>query len=86
MPDEANQQRHHRGVVSKLHVPNPEPVHSPAIHDNIITSLKFDHTEPHVVIVNQDEKMSRLIAKNKLHLHQAFDTPFVHPDMQQYIG
>eukprot|EP00957_Ditylum_brightwellii_P060678 4606764-Ditylum_brightwellii.AAC.1 len=30
--------------------------------------------------------MSRLIAWNKLHLHQAFDTPFAQPEMEEYIG
>eukprot|EP00957_Ditylum_brightwellii_P204170 15337993-Ditylum_brightwellii.AAC.1 len=35
---------------------------------------------------DQDEVMSTLIARNKLHLHQAFDTPFAMKEMQNYIG
>eukprot|EP00957_Ditylum_brightwellii_P144556 11011468-Ditylum_brightwellii.AAC.1 len=30
--------------------------------------------------------MSKLIQRNKLHLHQAFDTPFALSTMQEYIG
>eukprot|EP00957_Ditylum_brightwellii_P189229 14403521-Ditylum_brightwellii.AAC.1 len=30
--------------------------------------------------------MSTLIRRNTLHLHQAFDTPFATPAMQEYIG
>eukprot|EP00957_Ditylum_brightwellii_P028909 2184079-Ditylum_brightwellii.AAC.1 len=34
---------------------------------------------------DQDEVMSSLIARNKLHLHQVFDAPFATKVIQNYI-
>eukprot|EP00957_Ditylum_brightwellii_P063170 4795211-Ditylum_brightwellii.AAC.1 len=64
------------GVVSKIHVLNPALISSPAVYDSVIHSLAFEKTETH----------TRLVSRNKLHLHQGFDTPFVQEDMLRYVG
>eukprot|EP00957_Ditylum_brightwellii_P065037 4933454-Ditylum_brightwellii.AAC.1 len=73
-------------VVSKLHVPNPVLLKSPAMYDSVISSLNFLHTKLYVSIEDQDKMMAKLIDYNKLHLQQAFDTPFARPEIQNYIG
>eukprot|EP00957_Ditylum_brightwellii_P191485 14578418-Ditylum_brightwellii.AAC.1 len=62
------------GAVNTLLVPNPVALSSPAIYDNAVDSLKFQHTKPFIELNDQDEIMSALVKRNKLHLHQAFDT------------
>eukprot|EP00957_Ditylum_brightwellii_P132087 10070839-Ditylum_brightwellii.AAC.1 len=56
------------------------------MYDEALATLDFVHEQPFTIIDNQDEFVSTLIKCNKLHLHQAFDTPFAQHDMQQYIG
>eukprot|EP00957_Ditylum_brightwellii_P057683 4373783-Ditylum_brightwellii.AAC.1 len=56
------------------------------MHGEVLGSLKFQHVEPYTFMDNQDEVISTLIAWNKLHLHQAFDTPFATKEMQNYIA
>eukprot|EP00957_Ditylum_brightwellii_P114905 8762873-Ditylum_brightwellii.AAC.1 len=52
----------------------------------MVSHLKFEHTTPYISLDDQDKIMSRLIARNKLHLHQAFDTPFAQLEIHEYIG
>eukprot|EP00957_Ditylum_brightwellii_P184443 14048483-Ditylum_brightwellii.AAC.1 len=73
-------------VVSKIHVLNPTSILSPAVYNSVIHSLAFEKLETYTVLDDQDMVMSRLVARNKLHLHQAFDTPFAQEDMLRYIG
>eukprot|EP00957_Ditylum_brightwellii_P006083 460479-Ditylum_brightwellii.AAC.1 len=74
------------GVVSEIHVLNPTLILSLAVYDSVIHSLEFEQTDTYTVLDDQDAVMSRLIARNKLYLHQAFDTPFAQEDMLQYVG
>eukprot|EP00957_Ditylum_brightwellii_P080042 6087273-Ditylum_brightwellii.AAC.1 len=69
------------GVVSEVHIPNPRPIPCPAIYDTVINYLAFDHNEPYKVLDDQDEVMSTLIKRNRLHFYQCFDTPFARPDI-----
>eukprot|EP00957_Ditylum_brightwellii_P092097 7012599-Ditylum_brightwellii.AAC.1 len=73
-------------VVNKLLIPNPETLSSSAIYPEVLHLLNFEHAIPYVTLDNQDEVMSKLIQRNKLHLHQAFNTPFAMSTMQEYIG
>eukprot|EP00957_Ditylum_brightwellii_P130411 9948538-Ditylum_brightwellii.AAC.1 len=36
--------------------------------------------------MDEDEVSARLLLRNKLHLHQAWDTPFAHSPLKDYIG
>eukprot|EP00957_Ditylum_brightwellii_P132781 10124936-Ditylum_brightwellii.AAC.2 len=74
------------GVVNHLLVPNKDVLTSPAMYDKVITSLDFKHAQPYNILDDQDEVIFTLVKRNKLHLHQVFDTPFVRPDMQDCIG
>eukprot|EP00957_Ditylum_brightwellii_P050682 3842367-Ditylum_brightwellii.AAC.1 len=74
------------GVVDKLLVPNPEILSSSAIYSDVLATLDFVHAQPYITLDDQDEVMLTLIQRNKLHLHQAFDTPFAKTEMQEYIG
>eukprot|EP00957_Ditylum_brightwellii_P133682 10192337-Ditylum_brightwellii.AAC.1 len=74
------------GVVSELIVPNPEALSSPAMYDEVLDTLQFQHAQPFKVLDDQDEVMSTLVRWNKLHLHQASDTPFAKKELEDYIG
>eukprot|EP00957_Ditylum_brightwellii_P086259 6564228-Ditylum_brightwellii.AAC.1 len=74
------------GVVKELLDPNPESLSSPTMYCKVLNYLDFKHATLYVALDDQDEIMSRLIARNKLHLHQAFDTPFAQLEIQNYIG
>eukprot|EP00957_Ditylum_brightwellii_P195942 14929498-Ditylum_brightwellii.AAC.1 len=39
-----------------------------------------------VPIEDNNEVMSRLLRRNQLHLHQAWDTPFANDPLKEYIG
>eukprot|EP00957_Ditylum_brightwellii_P189136 14396765-Ditylum_brightwellii.AAC.1 len=56
------------------------------MYSEVITTLEFERAVPYLTLDDQDEVMSTLIKRNKLHLHQAFDTPFAKKEMQDYIG
>eukprot|EP00957_Ditylum_brightwellii_P153213 11661213-Ditylum_brightwellii.AAC.1 len=73
-------------VVKELLVPNSDALSCPATYDEVLESLQFKHAQPLAVLDDQDEVMSALVRRNKLHLHQAYDTPFAQKDMQDYIG
>eukprot|EP00957_Ditylum_brightwellii_P173026 13173155-Ditylum_brightwellii.AAC.1 len=73
-------------VVNELLVPNPEIISSSAICLDVLGTLDFTHAQPYLTLDDQDEIISTLIRRNKLHLHQAFDTPFAITEMQEYIG
>eukprot|EP00957_Ditylum_brightwellii_P142885 10887455-Ditylum_brightwellii.AAC.1 len=45
------------GGVSEVHIPNPEPISSPAIYDTVINYLAFEHGEPYKGLDDQDEVM-----------------------------
>eukprot|EP00957_Ditylum_brightwellii_P179333 13661725-Ditylum_brightwellii.AAC.1 len=60
------------GVVSKLVVPNPEALTSPAMYNEVLD--------------DQDEVMSVWVQQNKLHLRQEFDTPFTKKELKDYVG
>eukprot|EP00957_Ditylum_brightwellii_P022060 1664097-Ditylum_brightwellii.AAC.1 len=75
-----------RGVVNKVLVPNPEQLLSPAVYLEVLATLDFGQTHPYITLDDQGKVMSTLIRRNKLHLHQAFGTPFATPAMQEYIG
>eukprot|EP00957_Ditylum_brightwellii_P053866 4080807-Ditylum_brightwellii.AAC.1 len=47
--------------------------------------MEFEKTETYQTMDDQDKIMSTLIKRNKLHLHQAFDTPFARKELQYYI-
>eukprot|EP00957_Ditylum_brightwellii_P205899 15345912-Ditylum_brightwellii.AAC.1 len=74
------------GVVKELIVPNPEMITTPAMYQEVIVTMVFEHAEPFLIMDDQDNMMLTLIKRNKLHLHQAFDTPFAKKEMQDYIG
>eukprot|EP00957_Ditylum_brightwellii_P086899 6613733-Ditylum_brightwellii.AAC.1 len=74
------------GVVNELLIPNPEILSSSAIYPEVLHLLNLEHTILYVTLDDQDKVMSKLIQRNKLHLHQAFDTPFALSTMQEYIG
>eukprot|EP00957_Ditylum_brightwellii_P065722 4985332-Ditylum_brightwellii.AAC.1 len=71
--------------VSEIHVLNPTLILSPAVYDSVIHSLAFEKSETYILLDDKDTVMSWLIARNKLHLHQAFDTPFAQEDMLRYV-
>eukprot|EP00957_Ditylum_brightwellii_P119984 9156799-Ditylum_brightwellii.AAC.1 len=48
--------------------------------------LNFEQTETYWTMDDQDEIMLTLIKRNKLHLNQAFNTPFARKELQDYIG
>eukprot|EP00957_Ditylum_brightwellii_P005797 441966-Ditylum_brightwellii.AAC.1 len=73
-------------VISELQVPNPETLTSLAMYDEVFDTPQFQHARPFKVLDDQDKVMSTLIRRNKLHLHQAFDTPFAKKEMQNNIG
>eukprot|EP00957_Ditylum_brightwellii_P099504 7579556-Ditylum_brightwellii.AAC.1 len=73
------------GVVNELLIPNPEKLSTPVMYPDVINCLDFEHATPFLVMDDQDEIMSTLIKRNKLHLHQSFDTPFATQTMQEYI-
>eukprot|EP00957_Ditylum_brightwellii_P100496 7660666-Ditylum_brightwellii.AAC.1 len=57
---------------------------SPALYDDVRSSLQF---APGWVPIEDDDKvMSRLLLCNKLHLHQALDSPFAHGPLKEYIS
>eukprot|EP00957_Ditylum_brightwellii_P118355 9026530-Ditylum_brightwellii.AAC.1 len=39
-----------------------------------------------VPIEDNDDVMARLLRRNLLHLHQAWDTPFANGPLKEYIG
>eukprot|EP00957_Ditylum_brightwellii_P131729 10046672-Ditylum_brightwellii.AAC.1 len=57
---------------------------NPAMYDETAKSLKFEHSWTE--IDNPDEIMEKLLSRNKLHLHQAYETPFVSGPLKEYIG
>eukprot|EP00957_Ditylum_brightwellii_P007566 572574-Ditylum_brightwellii.AAC.1 len=71
------------GVVGELFAPNPVTLTSPALYEEVIASLGYVHAQPYCIIDNQDKIMPTLMKCNKLHLYQAFDTPFARPDIQE---
>eukprot|EP00957_Ditylum_brightwellii_P187170 14255245-Ditylum_brightwellii.AAC.1 len=74
------------GMFRHILIPNPESIKSPALYNEVIKSLKYSQMEPYTVLEDQDEAMQTLIKRDKLHLHQAFDTTFPTEVMQNYIG
>eukprot|EP00957_Ditylum_brightwellii_P003984 303595-Ditylum_brightwellii.AAC.1 len=58
------------GVVSTIRVPVPLSHGEAAYHE----------------IDNPDKVMSRLLLCNKLHLNQAYDTPFANGPLHDYVG
>eukprot|EP00957_Ditylum_brightwellii_P022790 1718633-Ditylum_brightwellii.AAC.1 len=48
-------------VVSELIVPNPEALSSPAMYDEVLDTLHFQHAQPFKVLDDQDEVMSALV-------------------------
>eukprot|EP00957_Ditylum_brightwellii_P057000 4319649-Ditylum_brightwellii.AAC.1 len=73
-------------MVNELLVPNPVSLQSPAIYLEALQMLEFEQTETYKTMGDQDKIMLTLIKRNKLHLHQAFDTPFARKELQDYIG
>eukprot|EP00957_Ditylum_brightwellii_P075106 5707069-Ditylum_brightwellii.AAC.1 len=61
-------------------------VTSPAMYPEVITTMAFENAKPYLIMDDQDNVMLTLIKRSKLHLHQAFDTPFKKKEMQKYIG
>eukprot|EP00957_Ditylum_brightwellii_P137710 10498414-Ditylum_brightwellii.AAC.1 len=51
-----------------------------------MTGGVFQYAQPFKVLDDQNEVMSVLAQWNKLHLHQAFDTPFAKKKLKDYIG
>eukprot|EP00957_Ditylum_brightwellii_P127881 9752237-Ditylum_brightwellii.AAC.1 len=70
------------GVVNELLIPNQERLSPPAVYPEVLTTLNFGHAHPYITLDDQDKVMSTLIRRNKLHLHQTFDTSFATPAMQ----
>jgi hypothetical protein len=54
------------------------------MYDEVLHQLKFTSTWKE--IDETDKIMEKLIERNKLHLHQAFDTPFARGPLRDYIG
>eukprot|EP00957_Ditylum_brightwellii_P027988 2114456-Ditylum_brightwellii.AAC.1 len=44
------------GVVREILVFNPIPLKSPALYDQVIANLDFEHAEPYTVLDDQDEE------------------------------
>eukprot|EP00957_Ditylum_brightwellii_P084065 6391160-Ditylum_brightwellii.AAC.1 len=59
------------GTVS--HIKEPITIESPSIYPETLFTLGFksEYTE----VYDNDEVMSKLLMRNKLHLNQAWDTP-----------
>eukprot|EP00957_Ditylum_brightwellii_P022825 1721899-Ditylum_brightwellii.AAC.1 len=74
------------GTASELLVPNPEALSSSAMYNEVLESLQFQHAQPFKVLNDQDKVMLALVRRNKLHLHQSFDTPVAKQDLRDYIG
>eukprot|EP00957_Ditylum_brightwellii_P012686 959276-Ditylum_brightwellii.AAC.1 len=71
------------GSVSTIKVPMPITP-NPAMYDETAKSLKFEHLWKE--IDNLDEIMEKLLSRKKLHLHQAYETPFASGPLKEYIS
>eukprot|EP00957_Ditylum_brightwellii_P105360 8032174-Ditylum_brightwellii.AAC.1 len=70
------------GAISYIKVPAlPE---NSAMYWSVLEMLKFPHAWN--IIDDDDKFMSRLLLCNKLHLHQAWDTPCTRGPIKDYIG
>eukprot|EP00957_Ditylum_brightwellii_P072709 5526364-Ditylum_brightwellii.AAC.1 len=54
------------------------------MHDEVLKSLQYK--PPWNEIDNEDKAMQSLLLCNKLHLHQAWDTPFANGPLKDYLG
>eukprot|EP00957_Ditylum_brightwellii_P104910 7996056-Ditylum_brightwellii.AAC.1 len=70
------------GAVSSILV--AAELKSPAIYNDVSSSLCF--ASNWTLIDNDDKVTARLLLHNKLHLHQAWDTPFATRPLNEYIG
>ena len=62
----------------------PAELKSLAIYDDVSSSLRF--ASNWTLTDDDDEVTARLLLCNKLHLHQAWDTPFATGPLKEYIG
>eukprot|EP00957_Ditylum_brightwellii_P159436 12136946-Ditylum_brightwellii.AAC.2 len=70
------------GAVSTILVSNT--LQSPCIYDDIVSSLQF--ATGWTSTMDEDEVSARLLLRNKLDLHQVWDTPWAHGPLKDYIG
>eukprot|EP00957_Ditylum_brightwellii_P058634 4447223-Ditylum_brightwellii.AAC.1 len=54
------------------------------MYDGVSVVLEFKPAW--VSIDDEDRVMLTLLRQNKLHLHQAWDTPCAHKEVKQYLG
>eukprot|EP00957_Ditylum_brightwellii_P145528 11080695-Ditylum_brightwellii.AAC.1 len=69
------------GSVTTLLV--PVPVITSRAYDEVTEGLKFKPTWKE--IAEEDDIITRLISRNKLHLHQAWATPMASEPLKEYI-
>jgi hypothetical protein len=70
------------GTVS--YIKEPIPITSPSIYPASFTALGYEPA--YQAVYNDDEVMSKLLRRNKLHLNQAWDTPCAQGPLRDYIG
>eukprot|EP00957_Ditylum_brightwellii_P113845 8679330-Ditylum_brightwellii.AAC.1 len=70
------------GSVTTLLV--PVPVIASGAYDEVTEGLKFKPTWK--AIAEEDDIITRLVSRNKLHLHQAWATPMASRPLKEYIG
>eukprot|EP00957_Ditylum_brightwellii_P177400 13512634-Ditylum_brightwellii.AAC.1 len=71
------------GCISYIKIPNPICNHA-AMYEKTISALGFQH--PWRDVDDSDNIMDHLLTCNKLHLHQAWETPFTTGPLKEYIG
>eukprot|EP00957_Ditylum_brightwellii_P203280 15333998-Ditylum_brightwellii.AAC.1 len=54
------------------------------MYEETIAALYFQH--PWKEVGDSDDIMDHLITRNKLHLHQAWETPFANGPLKEYVG
>eukprot|EP00957_Ditylum_brightwellii_P185124 14097592-Ditylum_brightwellii.AAC.1 len=66
------------------YIKEPIPIESPSVYPKTLSFLGYKHA--YRDIYNDDEVLSNLLLRNKIHLNQAWDTPFAQGPLQDYIG
>eukprot|EP00957_Ditylum_brightwellii_P186241 14178314-Ditylum_brightwellii.AAC.1 len=70
------------GIVS--YIKEPIPIESRSIYPETLSVLGYE--DAYRDIYDNNDVMSKLLIRNKLHLNQAWDTPCAQGPLQDYIG
>eukprot|EP00957_Ditylum_brightwellii_P078117 5938669-Ditylum_brightwellii.AAC.1 len=74
---------HHEGIKQLFKLLRPI---SKGNQGGAVSTIFIPNESGWVPIEGNDEVMTRLLCRNQLHLHQAWDTPFANGPLKEYIG